>query len=158
MATLLAPRFPIEDSFRPGLLERLWFDGVWQQWSGYALLALSGAGLVTVLLTKLRRVVRKTGYNGWRIAHASLGVACLVTLFGHTGFRLGINLNAALMTCYLAALTFGALAGVSINGAPLLRRLHIPTRLRTLPVRLHVLSLVPLPALLIVHVLVVYLY
>ena len=156
--TLVAPRVPIPDRFGPDLLERLWFDSVWQQWSGYALLALSVAGLAAVMLTRLRKASRMRGNTGWRVAHVGLGVACLALLFAHTGFRFGADLNAVLMACYLSALAFGALAGVSINGASALRRFGIPLGLRALPVTLHVLALVPLPALVIVHLLVVYLY
>ena len=36
-ATLLAPRIGLPDRYGPGLLELLWFDGVWQQWTGYSL-------------------------------------------------------------------------------------------------------------------------
>ena len=157
-ATLVAPRVPIPDRFGPGLLQRLWFDDVWQQWSGYALLALSVAGLATVMLAKLGKTARMHGNIGWRIAHAGFGIMCLALLFAHTGFRFGAHLNAVLMGCYLAALAFGALAGVSINGASALRQFGIPLRLRALPIRLHMLALIPLPALVIVHLLVVYLF
>ena len=157
-ATLLAPRVPIPDRFGPAFLERLWFDGVWQQWSGYALLGLSGAGLAVALLMKTRRLARLVGYNPWRLAHAGIGLLCALALIAHTGFRLGANLNAALMVCYLAMLICGALAGIALHGAPLLRRMGVAPRLRVLPMRLHAVALLPLPALLIVHVLIVYLY
>ena len=40
-ATIAIPRVPLPDRFGPTLLAHLWFDGFWQQWSGYLLLALS---------------------------------------------------------------------------------------------------------------------
>ena len=82
----------------------------------------------------------------------------MLLLFGHTGFRLGANLNAALMGCYVAALISGALAGISIHGASRLRSMGMTPRLRAVPMRLHVVALFPLPALLVLHILVVYLY
>ena len=157
-ATLLAPRVPIPDRFGPTYLERLWFDGIWQQWSGYTLLGLSAAGLSVVLLMKTRPVARLGGHDWLRLSHAGFGLLCAFALFAHTGFRLGANLNAALMGCYLAVLAFGALAGISTNGASRLRRMGITPRLRVVPMRLHIIALCPLPALLIAHLLVVYLY
>ena len=157
-ATLLAPRVPVPDRFGPTWLEQLWSDGTWQQWSGYTLLGLSGAGLSAVLLMRARPVARRGGHGWSRLAHAGIGLACALALFAHTGFRLGANLNAALMGCYLAVLVLGALAGISVNGASRLRRMGITPRLRVVPMRLHVIALYPLPALLMAHLLVVYLY
>ena len=158
VATLVAPRVPIPDRFGPTFFELLWFDGVWRQWSGYVLLGFSGAGLVAALRMKARPVLRSGASIRWRLAHVGFGLCCVLLLFGHTGFRLGANLNAALMGCYVAALISGALAGISSHGASLLRRMGMTPRLRVVPMRLHVVALFPLPALLIIHLLVVYLY
>ena len=158
VATLLVPRVPVPDRFGPTFFELLWFDGIWRQWSGYLLLGFSGAGLVAALLMKARPVLRSGASIWWRLAHVGVGVGCVLLLFGHTGFRLGANLNAALMGFYVAALVFGALAGVSTYGASWLRSLGMTPKLRVIPMRLHVIALCPLPALLIIHVLVVYLY
>ena len=157
-ATLLVPRVPVPDRFDPTFFELLWFDGIWRQWSGYMLLGFSGAGLVAALLMKTRTVVRSGGSIWWRLAHVGFGVCCVLLLFGHTGFRLGVNVNAALMGCYVAVLVFGALAGMSTYGAAGLRKMGMTPRLRVIPMRLHVIALCPLPALLIIHILVVYLY
>ena len=62
------------------------------------------------------------------------------------------------MICCLAALLFGGLAGVATYGAPQLRKLGLPPRLGGMFLRGHLLALLPLPALLIVHILVVYAY
>ena len=157
-ATLLAPRIPVPDRFGPTVLERLWFDDVWKQWSGYTLLACSVAGLAAALLPKLRPVARWSGYNGWRLAHAGLGLCCPLLLFAHTGFRLGSDFNAMLMGAYAAMLICGALAGASAYGASWLRKTGMSARMRVVPIRLHIAVLCPLPALVIVHVLTVYLY
>ncbi len=157
-ATLLSPRVPVPDRFGPTFFELLWFDGLWQQWSGYALLGLSGAGFMTAALRKWRPAARLSGSNRWRLAHLVIGICCLLVLFVHTGFRIGANMNAALMICYLAILMSGALAGISINGASQLRKIGVsPKPLYTL-LRLHVIALYPLPALLIIHILIVYSY
>ncbi|MCY3597810.1 MAG: GPP34 family phosphoprotein [Rhodospirillales bacterium] len=159
-ATLLSPRIPVPDRFPPTILERLWLDGLWQQWSGYLLLALSVAGLVIAVVVRKRLAPRIAGSQRWRLSHVIMGVACVLALFAHTGFRFGDNFNAALMGFYLAVLLSGALAGVAIGGAQRLRRIsagRIGLPLRTL-LRVHVLALCPLPALLAVHVLLVYLY
>lgn len=157
-ATLIAPRIPAPDQFGASLLRLLWFDGLWRQWSGYLLLGFSGVGVLAALLIKARPVARLGGLQWWRLGHVGFGLGCVLLLFAHTGFRLGDNLNAALMGAYLAALLCGALAGVSTYGAPQLRRLGITPKLRTALTRLHRIALYPLPALLIIHILIVYLY
>ena len=157
-ATLLAPRVPIPERFGPTFFELLWFDGIWQQWSGYALLGLSGAGFMTAILRKWRPVARLGGSNWWRLAHLGFGICCAIVLFVHTGFRIGTNMNAALMISYLTMLMFGALAGISINGAPQLRRIGISPKPLYALLKLHIIALYPLPALLIIHILIVYSY
>ena len=159
-ATLLAPRIPVADRFGPTLLERLWFDGVWQQWSGYMLLGLSALGLVIAVIIKKRLVARIAASHGWRLFHIVLGIACVLALFAHTGFRFGANVNAALMGFYLAALLSGALAGAAIGGTPRLRKMGVRKtgRQNRVLIGLHAIAICPLPALLAVHVLTVYLY
>lgn len=157
-ATFVLPRVPVADSFGAALRMHLWFDSGWQLWTGYALLALASAGILAVVLMKVRRIARFGGHNWWRLAHAGLGVACVLALFAHTGFRLGANLNAALMVCFLTLLILGGLAGVCNNAAGELRRMGVPPKVRIIPMRLHTVALWPLPALVIIHVLAVYLY
>ena len=160
LVTILAPRIPIPDRFGPTLLERLWSDGTWQEWSGYVLLVLSIAGFAAAAFRRVRFATRMGDQNWWRVAHVGLGVSCVLLLFVHTGFRLGSNLNAVLMGCYLAALVSGACAGVLMGGATQLRRFGFSQvgKLTRLPMRVHVIALVTLPALLIIHLLIVYLY
>ena len=159
-ATLLIPRIPVPDRFPPTVAERLWFDGLWQQWSGYLLLALSVAGLVIAVVIRKRLVPFIAASHRWRLSHILLGIACILALFAHTGFRFGENVNAALMGFYLLVLLSGALVGVAIGGAQRLRRAGAGSTGRPLRVLLqvHVLTLCPLPALLAVHILLVYLY
>ena len=159
-ATLLAPRIPLPDRFGPTVLEHLWFDGFWQQWSGYVLLALSVAGLLIAVIIKKRLVARIAGSHRWRLSHIVLGIACVLALFAHTGFRFGLNINAALVGFYLATLLSGALAGVAIGAAPRLRQMGIGKtgKPRRVLLWVHVFAICPLAALLIVHVLTAYLY
>ena len=160
LGTILVPRIPIPDRFGPTLLERLWGDGAWQEWSGYVLLGLSVAGLAAASLMRVRFASGLGDQNWWRLVHVGLGMSCVLLLFAHTGFRLGSNLNAALMGCYIAALLSGACAGVLMGGATQLRRFGFAQvgNLSRLPMRVHIIALGALPALLIIHLLVVYLY
>ena len=158
LATLVAPRVALPDQFGPSLLKLLWFDGLWQQWSGYLLLGVSGAGILAALLVKARPMARQGGLHWWRLSHVGFGLCCVLLLFLHTGFRLGANLNATLMLFYSAALLLGALAGASTYGAAQLRRLGVNPKVPKALTRLHRITLYPLPALLVIHILVVYLY
>ncbi|MDE0226663.1 MAG: GPP34 family phosphoprotein, partial [Gammaproteobacteria bacterium] len=92
-ATIVVPRVPLPDRFGPDVIEHLWFDGFWQQWSGYLLLALSVASLVIAVIIRQRLVARIAGSHRWRLSHIVLGIACVLALFAHTGFRLGVNVN-----------------------------------------------------------------
>ncbi|MDE0053898.1 MAG: GPP34 family phosphoprotein [Gammaproteobacteria bacterium] len=160
LATVLVPRIPVPDRFGPTLLERLWGDGAWQEWSGYVLLALSVLGFAAASVRRMRFAAKMGDQNWWRVMHVGLGMSCVLLLFVHTGFRLGYNLNAVLMGCYLAALISGAFAGVLMGGATQLRRFGFAQvgKLTRLPMRVHVIALCTLPALLVIHLLIVYLY
>ena len=105
-------------------------------------------------------MARIAGSHGWRLFHIVLGIACVLVLFAHTGFRFGANMNAALMAFFVAALLSGALAGAAIGGTPRLRKMGIRKtgRHNRLLIGLHAVAICPLPALLIVHLLSVYLY
>ncbi len=159
-ATLLSPRAPIPDRFGPTLWEQLWNNSIWQQWSGYLLLAVSLVGLLIVIGLKNRLLIRIGNYSNWQLTHVGLGLICVFVLFAHTGFRLGDNLNAILMVFFLTSLLLGALTGILIGGTTQLRKFGVKmTRnMRIVPIRTHVIALLPLPALLIVHILIVYLY
>ena len=158
--TLLAPRVPVPDSYGPSLLELLWFDGLWRQWSGYLLLGLSVLGFAVAIVIGKRLVGRIIRSHRWRLSHFVLGAGCVFVLFAHTGFRLGSDLNAALMGCFLAVLLSGALAEICTGAPARLRAIGIasPARLRRHLMRLHIMAICPLPALLIVHILTAYRY
>ncbi|MCY3641834.1 MAG: GPP34 family phosphoprotein [Gammaproteobacteria bacterium] len=159
-AIMLAPRIPVPDRFGTSVLQELWLNGFWQQWSGYLLLALSVAGLVVGVAVRKRLISQITGLRRWRLAHIAIGVACTLALFIHTGFRLGANVNAALMGFYVATLLSGALAGIAVGAAHRLRQMTIGRvgRPRNVLLWLHVMAICPLPALLAVHIAAAYLY
>ena len=159
-AVLLVPRIPVPDRFGPSVWSSLWFDGFWQQWSGYLLLALSVAGLVIGVAVRKRLVSRIASLRRWRFAHVAIGLACVLALFAHTGFRIGSNFNAALMGFYLATLLSGALAGIAIGAVHRVRQLGVGRtgQPRRILLWVHVAAICPLPALLVVHILAAYLY
>ena len=159
-AVLLAPRVPVPERFGFSVPRSLWFGGFWQQWSGYLLLALSVAGLVIGVAVRKRLVSRIAGLRRWRLAHIVVGVACVLALFAHTGFRIGANLNAALMGFYLATLLSGALAGIAIGAVQRLRQMGIGRigQPRRVLLWLHAAAICPLAGLLAVHILAAYLY
>ena len=118
----------------------------------------SVAALASVLLLRTTSTARLRATRWWRFSHIALGTCGVGALFLHTGFRLGANVHAALMSCFLAALLLGALVGVSTGGAQTLRKIGVGPNCAPYLLRLHIAALVPLPALLAIHVLVVYLY
>ena len=151
---------PVPDSFGHSLLRDLWFDGSWQQWSGYLSLGLSLLGLSIAVVVKKRPVVPVARSHPWRPTHFVLGVSCLIALFAHTGFRFGANLNGLLMACYPAVLFSGALSEVALRVAPGMQLVGWgkPGKRRRALIRIHVAALCPLPALLVVHIPTAYSY
>jgi nitrite reductase (NADH) large subunit len=163
IVTLGLPPWPTARSVADiGLPDKLWLDGIWKQTTGYTLLAIS---VVAASLSGRKRWVpgalaRRLGdYAAWRLVHVSIGVAALVALFVHTGFRLGDNLNFWLMAAFLAT----CLSGVAMGFATALEhRLAAGGaargRPRAIALWLHILALWPLPLLLGLHILSVYFY
>ncbi|MEL6478666.1 MAG: FAD-dependent oxidoreductase [Pseudomonadota bacterium] len=162
LATLVLPRVPVPDTFRIGdLWTNLWFDGVWKQWSGYILLGLTAAAAVLGLRRRIKIFSRLGGYESWRLVHLAIGVAAVIGLFVHTGFRLGSGLNFWLMAAFAATLLFGAILGLTTGGGHKLVEQGLDTpeqKARTLPYWVHVIALWPLPVLLLAHILSVYSY
>jgi len=157
VAFALAPPIPMSTSFETGPgIDWIWRDGLAKQISGFALLALVLASLVFSLRKRIARF-RVGSVAGWRVAHAALGAATVGGLVAHTGFRLGANLNRALMLCFLAAALVGALAGL----VTWLERRLPPAWAGALQrgwSAAHVFVVWPLPVLTAAHVLAVYFY
>jgi len=160
IVTLLIPSIGIPDRYGPSLPAQLWFDSSWKQFSGYLLLALSMASLMIAIVLKKQLLTWVSGSHRWRLSHLVLGIACVFILFMHTGFRLGSNLNATLMGTYLTVLLSGALAGVVVGGTPRFKQISLSRvfAARRALIWVHGLALCLLPALLVIHILSVYLY
>lgn len=164
VATCIAvlPRIALADTYAIGdPLAKMWFDSIWKQYSGYTLLGLSAAAAILGLRKRIGIFRRLGGYDWWRIAHLFIGVAATGALVWHTGFRLGANLNLALMLCFIATLVFGAVAGLLTGGEHKLREEGLvegPKSPRSLPMWVHILAVWPLPLLLLFHILSVYAY
>ncbi|WP_078086043.1 FAD-dependent oxidoreductase [Microbulbifer mangrovi] len=135
-------------------LKNLWYDNFWKQVSGYTLLGLC---LLTASLSLRKRLKKRNlGHlDHWRYFHSIVGCAALLVLIVHTGFRLGENLNLALMLVFLAATSTGSLVGV------FMARNHHWTDLKLREhrkwwSRVHYALLWALPVLIFFHILAVY--
>lgn len=135
-------------------LKNLWYDNFWKQVSGYTLLGLC---LLTASLSLRKRLKKRNlGHlDHWRYFHSIVGCVALLVLIVHTGFRLGDNLNLALMLVFLAATCTGSLVGV------FMARNHHWTDLKLREhrkwwSRVHYALLWALPVLIFFHILAVY--
>ncbi|MCA0892464.1 FAD-dependent oxidoreductase [Microbulbifer agarilyticus] len=150
-----SPPPPVSDSVQVSwYLKKLWYDNFWKQVSGYTLLALC---VMTASLSLRKRWQKiKAGHlDHWRYIHSLIGFAALLVLVVHTGFRLGENLNLALMLVFLAATCTGSLVGV------FMARNHHWTDIKLREhrkwwSRVHYALLWALPVLLFYHILAVY--
>jgi len=160
LSTALLPRIALADTYvTDDFWFNLWFDSLWKQYTGYTLLALTACAAVIGLRKRIRLFGRLGSYDGWRLVHLAIGLACALVLVVHTGFRLGSNLNLALMLSFLATLLFGAAAGF-MKGAdhalPDQAGTGAKAVPKSLPLWVHILALWPLPVLLIIHIATVY--
>lgn len=158
----LLPVWPMGRSFSAGFtVDRLFIDGTLKQVTGYTLLALSLFAIPLALRKRWKRL-RLGGFAGWRLVHVVFGAVSLAALAAHTGFRLGENINLALIVAFLATLLAGALGGAIIAAEHRLAAIPAIRSRRFDPRRialwLHILASWPLPALLIVHIATVYFY
>jgi nitrite reductase (NADH) large subunit len=162
LATAILPRVPMRETFVIGdTWFNLWFDGIWKQWSGYTLLAITGAAALIGLRRRIGFLSRLGQYDSWRLIHLGIGVVAGIALFAHTGFRLGSGLNFWLMFSFCASLIFGAIAGLMTGGEHKLLENGVGSAKsppRSVPHWVHVLALWPLPVLLAIHILSVYSY
>lgn len=138
---------------RPGW-DALFRDATYKQISGYTLAALMSTSALFSLRKRARRRLPGS-FGAWRLAHASVGVATLIGTVAHTGFRLGHNLDAALMVTFLACTLLGVFAGLAV-GLERFVPLAQAQRVRTLAGRLHLYLVWPLPLLVVFHALKAY--
>lgn len=140
-------------------IDVLWRDTFVKQITGYTLLALCLVGLLLSLRKRLKWF-RFGHFARWRVFHSVFGVVALVALFAHTGFHFGENLNFWLMFTFVGLNLLGAFAGIvaaveSKGATDLALRAR---RIRPMLTYAHLVLFWPLPALIIFHILSVYLY
>jgi nitrite reductase (NADH) large subunit len=155
LAFLLSPAIPFPDSVQvPLRWDLLWRDSLLKQISGFTLL---GLGVLVSVISLRKRLTRFSfgTFASWRLVHVVLGTLAAITLIGHTGLRLGYNLNLLLILNFVALLLAGALASGVIGLQQVLPRARA-RRTRELSLWLHIVLLWPLPALLGFHILKTY--
>lgn len=134
-------------------IDVIWRDGFWKQVSGFSLLGVAVIGL-SLSLRKRIKWLKLGKFGWWRVVHAVLGVITLLILIAHTGFRMGANLNFALMAIFLGLSLAGAAAGVitalEANGGG--RMAVMARRWRPVLTWAHILLFWPLPVLLGFHI------
>ena len=141
--------------------DKLFLDGTLKQATGYGLLALSAISIILSLRKRWKRF-SFGDFAGWRLVHVAIGTLVVANLVAHTGFRLGENLNFALIAAFLATLLAGAASGGIIAldhrlaTIPAVRSRRIDPR--KLSLWLHIIACWPLPLLLTLHIATVYFY
>ena len=130
--------------------DNLWRNNLLKQVSGFTLLGLSLLGLLLSLRKRWKHFVFGD-FAIWRIIHVVIGVAIILTLLAHTGFRIGSHLNLYLMIGFIAVLLLGMIAGGVIA---LEHRVDfvLARRLRSSFIWAHILLFWPIPALLGFHI------
>jgi len=109
--TFFAPKLPFDRSVQFAFqFEKIWYGSLYKQTTGYVLLGLV---LLSAAISGRKRW-KKIAYgnlDNWRFVHTVIGLVALLALIVHTGFRLGENLNLALMIVFLLVTFTGSLVG-----------------------------------------------
>ena len=133
----------------------IWRDGFWRQVTGY-----TSFGLVSLsLLFALRKRWSKFNWGNfqiWRASHILLIGLVYLTLFAHTGWRMGSNINLALMLNF--AITTATGLAVALGLCKDLSSSAKGRRWYQWLYWSHIISFWPLPVLLCFHVLKFYRY
>lgn len=135
-------------------IDLVWTEPAWQRITGFTIL---GCAAATLLLSLRKRItaIKWGDFGWWRVLHALLGLAGLVTLVAHTGLRLGSNFNRVLMLDFLGLIAVGALAG-TVTSLETQLDVRAARRLRAFWTWSHIVLVWPLPVLLLFHVLSAY--
>jgi CRP-like cAMP-binding protein/ferredoxin-NADP reductase len=131
-------------------------DNTAQHATGYAVLGLI-FGSLTISLRKYYPKFFKGNYDHWRLGHSVLGVPILILLGIHSELHWGGLLTSLLITCLLAIMGVGAVnALVSVwldhDNSSRWQRVRYSLHL------LHLGFFLPLPALLIMHIIAAFYY
>ena len=152
---VFAWRIPYADSVEHAIRwDMLWRDQLFKQISGFTMLGLFTIGLLVSLRKRMTRFTFGD-YDLWRIAHMVLGIAALVVLIAHTGFRFGNELNLLLMINFVLLAVVGANASTVVATEHRLTPSLAKTQ-RKLWNNVHLLLFWTLPVLLGFHVLKTY--
>ncbi len=158
---VLMPGIAVSETVQaPALLENIWNDKFWKQFTGFSLLAMSVLGLLMSLRKRIKnKNLSKTlgDFAYWRLLHVVLGVFCIATLVLHTGMHLGQNLNQMLMINFLLVILLGAFTGAVFSLSHQLSA-NAALKLKQFWSWAHIVVTWPLPILLSVHILTVYYY
>jgi len=129
----------------------IWRNTLIKQITGFSILGLS---IIAVSLSLRKRVKKITfgGFDMWRGLHVFISTLVVVTLFMHTGFRVGDNLNAYLMLFFIAMLLIGSLSAITISLTHKFDLITM-TNLRKKLVWGHIILFWPVPVLLMFHIL-----
>ena len=136
-------------------IDVLWRDSWWKQVSGFGLLALCAVSLV-FSLRKRTGLLARGSVPSWRVLHSAIGTATIIAAGVHTGFRMGSNLNFALMVTFSGVVALGIISAFSVA----LER-HLASTgsvLKRSLARAHIVAFSPMPVLVGFHVLAVYFY
>ncbi len=159
LAALLFFLFPVVDytstSQAGWSIDMLWRDSFFKQVSGFTVLGVAAFISVISIRKRVQKLFKLWEFTSWRIVHVVLGLLVLGILFLHTGFRMGNNLNFALMLTFSSLLLVGAIAGVAIAYEHSLPR-RLAKHVRSIALWSHIILLWPLPALLGFHILKTY--
>jgi nitrite reductase (NADH) large subunit len=138
------------------IIEQIWRDGLFRQITGFTLLGLSAFAALLGLRKRITRFALGN-YQVWRTIHLVLGLLIVAALLVHTGFRMGSGSNFLLMVTFMAILVVGAGAGIFLSRSEANPK---PARRSqtNFGIWLHIITLWPFPALLIVHILKAYYY
>jgi len=151
---VVLPSWPVPTSVQGWSIDQLWASKAIKQATGFSLLALFTSSLL-LSLRKRSKWLKFGSFEAWKVAHAAVGVACLVIAFLHTGLRLGQGTDRALVLVFLGSTLLGGATG---GWALLLPNLPAEWEqtVRSYLVRSHIYLLWPLPVLVLFHLIKVY--
>lgn len=140
-------------------IDILWRVGFYKQVSGFTILSFS----MIALIFSLRKRIKSFSfgrYSYWRVVHAAGGLLAMIMIPVHTGFRWGSNLNQWLLLSFIVFALIGTFAGIaaSLETAQSETVKQLAFRFRPYLVYIHILLFLPVPVLLVFHILKIYYY
>jgi nitrite reductase (NADH) large subunit len=140
------------DGFR---LTDLWNNGLYKQISGFTLIGIVMLGLYVSVKKRLLKSNRR--YSLFRNIHVATGLTAVLILLAHTGASMGNNLNYLLMFSFMLAAVVGGMSGLVTSNPSMLGN-RMGSRVRSFMSFIHILTVWPIPVVLVFHVLGSYYY